>query len=127
VDATDPLEHAVPRVFGALDAQLGFDALYAATVGRLLAIAAWLSAALDRWGWGGAVRAAGAFSVFTALTNRQVDEEAINAGVDRATGTVRAGAISHSRSQLGDAHAHLRSLAVGFALLALLLVLGGAN
>ncbi|MGH8020962.1 MAG: NADH-quinone oxidoreductase subunit L [Opitutaceae bacterium] len=125
--ALDPLERAMPGVFAALAGRLGFDELYAATFGRLARAAAWISDALDRWGWGGAVRAVGAMSLFTAFTNRQVDEDAIDAGFDGVSETIRAGGVAYSKSRDGDAHGHLRSIAIGFALLALLLVLGGVR
>jgi NADH-quinone oxidoreductase subunit L len=125
--AKDPLEAAAPGLFVALAGRLGFDELYAATVFRANAFAAALADWFDQWVWGGAVRGLGAFSEFFAVTNRQVDEGAINEGFDGASESLRDSGKAYSRRQTGEAHSYLRGLAMAFVVLALLLVLGGGR
>jgi NADH-quinone oxidoreductase subunit L len=127
VQAKDPIAAAAPGLFAALAARLGFDEFYAATVFRLNAAAATLADWFDRWVWGGAVRGLGTFTEFFALSNRHFDEGAINEGFDGTSETLRGTGKVYSRAQPGEAHGYLRAIAVGFALLALLLVLGGGR
>ncbi len=127
VEAKDPIEAAAPGLFAALAGRLGFDELYAATVFRLNAFGAALADWFDAWVWGGAIRGLAAFSEFFALSNRQFDEGAINDGFDGASETLRGTGRVYSRAQPGEAHGYLRAIAVGFVVLALLLVLGGGR
>jgi NADH-quinone oxidoreductase subunit L len=126
-DARDPIEQAAPGVFAALAARLGFDELYAATVGRLLAAAAVLSDWLDRWVWGGAVRAVAALARVFGLMDQQAEEEVINGGFNRGSETLRAGGETYSRAQSGDAHGYLLTIGAAFVVLVIVLVIGGAR
>jgi NADH-quinone oxidoreductase subunit L len=123
--ARDPLAARAPGVFGALARRLGFDELYAATFGRLSAAMAALADGLDRHVWDGAVRFLARLGEFTGLVNRETDEELLNGGFDATSGKLRAGGVAYSRAQSGDAHGYLRSVAIGFVLLALIVMLGG--
>ena len=62
-EAPDPLAAAFPRLFAFLGAGMRFDALYAATVGRLNLLGAALADIVDRWIWGAAVAALGRFGI----------------------------------------------------------------
>jgi len=122
---TDPLARRAPRLFAALAGRLGFDELYAATVGRLNALTAALADALDRRVWDGTVRLLAGLGLFTGQVTRETDENLINGGFDAASGGLRSSGRSYSRGQTGDAHAYLRYIAIGFTLIALAVLLGG--
>ncbi len=121
----DPLQHRAPGVFGALAARLGFDELYAATVFKLNDAVAGFADFADRWVWGGVIRALAALGRWVGLTNLESDEELINRGVDGASKSLREGGRSYSRVQTGDAHGYLLTVALSFAVLAALLLVGG--
>jgi len=125
--APDPLAQRLPGVFAALANRLGFDELYAATVGRLNAALATLSDLLDRLVWGGAVRFLAALGEFTGLVSRETDERTLNGGFDATSGRLRGAGQAYSKAQTGEAHGYLRTLALGFVLILLLVVLGGAR
>jgi NADH-quinone oxidoreductase subunit L len=122
---TDPLERRTPRLFAALAGRLGFDELYAATVGRLNALTAAFADALDRRVWDGTVRLLAGLGLFTGQVTRETDENLINGGFDAASGGLRSGGQAYSRGQTGDTHAYLRYIAIGFTLIALAVLLGG--
>ncbi len=126
-DAPDPLESAAPGVFAALAGRLGFDEFYAATVGRLMSFAAWLSDALDRHVWDGAIRAAAAFARVFGVMDQQAEEEVINGGFNATSDKLRGAARAYSGAQTGDAHGYLLTIAVAFVVLALVLMIGGAR
>jgi NADH-quinone oxidoreductase subunit L len=127
VEARDPLEAAAPGLFAALASRLGFDEIYVATVFRLNAFAAALADWIDRWLWGGAVRAVSAFGQFFAGVNRQFDEGMINGGFDQTSEGLREGGRAYSTRQTGEAHGYVRAIAAAFAVLALILVIGGVR
>jgi NADH-quinone oxidoreductase subunit L len=112
-------------VFAALAARLGFDELYAATVGRLNTFTAALADALDRRVWGGAVRFAFRLGEYTGIVTRETDEDLINGGFDATSERLRGTGKTYSRAQSGDAHGYLLTVAVGFVLLVLVVMLGG--
>jgi len=124
--ARDPLETRVPGVFAALGNRLGFDELYAATVGRWNGALAATADFLDRQVWGGAVRLLGGLGEFTGLVSRETDERTLNGGFDTASGSLRDSGRAYSRAQTGDARGYLRTLALGFVLILIIVVLGGA-
>lgn len=126
-DARDPLANASPRLFAALANRLGFDELYAATVGRLTAGFATLAAAADRHVFDGAIRALAAFARVFGLMDQQAEEHAINGGFDAGSEKLRGTALAYSRRQSGDAHGYLLTIAIAFAVLAVVLVIGGAR
>jgi NADH-quinone oxidoreductase subunit L len=121
----DPLAARAPGIYSALTRRLGFDELYAATVGRLNHAIAVFSEALDRFVWDGAVRFLSRFGEFTGLVNRETDEILINGGFDATSERLRAGGKVYSRAQTGDAHAYLRFVGLGFVLLVFAVVMGG--
>ncbi len=125
--APDPLATRIPGVFAALAHRLGFDELYAATVGRLNAALATLSDVLDRFAWGGAVNFLAGLGKFTGLVGRETDERTLNGGFDATSGQLRGAAQAYSQAQTGEAHGYLRTLALGFLILLILVVLGGAR
>jgi NADH-quinone oxidoreductase subunit L len=123
--AADPLETATPRVFAALAARLGFDELYAATVGRLNDAMATFADALDRHVWDGMVRFLAKLGEFTGIVTRETDEGLLNDGFNAASEKLRDSGKTYARGQTGDAHGYLRMIAVGFVLLVLAVLLGG--
>ncbi len=123
----DPLVATAPGVMAALANRLGFDELYAATVGRLNDLLAALANGLDRRVIGGFIEFLGQFGVFTGTVNRQVDEDTLNDGFDRVSAGIRGSGRRYSRAQTGEAHGYLRVIAVAFIVLALVLVMGGAR
>ena len=125
--APDPLATRIPGVFAALAHRLGFDELYAATVGRLNAALATLSDLLDRFVWGGAVNFLAGLGKFTGLVSQETDERTLNGGFDATSGQLRGAAQAYSQAQTGEAHGYLRTLALGFLILLILVVLGGAR
>ncbi|HVT74189.1 MAG TPA: proton-conducting transporter membrane subunit, partial [Lacunisphaera sp.] len=125
--APDPLVVKWPGVMRALANRLGFDELYAATVGRLNDGVAAFANGLDRWIIGGAIDFLGQFGVFTGTVNRSVDEDTLNGGFDRVSESFRDTGRVYSRAQTGEAHGYLRVIAVAFIVLALVLVMGGVR
>jgi NADH-quinone oxidoreductase subunit L len=126
-EARDPLVVASPSVMAALANRLGFDELYAATVGRLNTVTAALADGLDRWVIGGLVDFLGLLGVFSGTVNRQVDEDTLNHGFDSVSESIRGSGRRYSRAQTGEAHGYLRVIAIAFVVLAFVLVLGGVR
>lgn len=125
--ALDPLARFWPAGHAALAARLYLDEAYAATVGRLFGGLAGLAAFFDRWIWGGAVNAAGRTAETVGAVNRAVDEDGLNAGFDHSSEHIRGTGQRYSRAQTGDAQGYLRVVAVGLAVVALLLIWGGVR
>ncbi len=126
-DARDPLATAAPGVFAALAARLGFDPLYAASVGKLLTAFAALADWFDRYVWDGAIRAVAALARVLGLMDQQAEDAVINGGFDATSEKLRGTGQAYSKAQTGDAHGYLLTIAVGFVLLVLTLVLGGGR
>jgi NADH-quinone oxidoreductase subunit L len=125
--ARDPLEQALPRVFAALAARLGFDELYAATVGRLNDALATFADLLDRFIFDGLIRLLTRLGQFIGLVNRETDEDLLNGGFDATSEQLKASGKTYSRAQTGDTHGYLLMVALGFVLLVLAVMLGGAR
>ncbi len=125
--ARDPLEARAPRLFAALSNRLGFDEFYASTVFRLNDGLAIVSDRLDRHVWDGAVRFLALLGVFTGQVNRDTDEQGLNAGFTAASEKLRDAGKFYSQRQSGEAHGYLRTLAFGFVIVLLLVILGGAR
>ncbi|MSU46356.1 MAG: NADH-quinone oxidoreductase subunit L [Lacunisphaera sp.] len=123
----DPLAVASPAVMAALASRLGFDELYAATVGRLNSLTAALANGLDRWVIGGLVNFLGQFGVFSGTLSRETAESTLNHGFDQVSASIRGSGQRYSRAQTGEAHGYLRVIAMAFIVLVLLLVLGGSR
>jgi NADH-quinone oxidoreductase subunit L len=126
-EARDPLVVTAPQVMAALANRLGFDELYAATVGRLNHFTATLAQGIDRWVLGGLVNFLAQLGVFSGTVNRQLDEDGLNGGFDQISASVRGSGQRYAQAQTGEAHGYLRVMAVAFIVLALVLVLGGAR
>jgi NADH-quinone oxidoreductase subunit L len=125
--ARDPLEQALPRVFAALAARLGFDELYAATVGRLNDALATFADLLDRFIFDGLIRLLTRLGQFIGLVNRETDEDLLNGGFDATSKSLRTTATAYSRAQSGDAHSYLRVLALAFVVLLIVVLVGGVR
>ncbi len=123
--ALDPIEKISPGLFGALRARFGFDELYAATVGRLNTATAALADGLDRYVWDGAVRFLAALGEFAGFVNKEADEDVLNGGFDATNDKIRGTARLYSAAQTGGAHGYMRTVAIGFVLLVLIVMLGG--
>ena len=124
-EAPDPLTARAPGVIAALANRLGFDELYTATFGRLNAGAANLADFLDRFIWGGAVSFLAGLGKFTGLVSSETDERTLNGGFDATSGRLRGAGQAYSQAQTGETHGYLRTLALGFVLLLIIVVLGG--
>jgi NADH-quinone oxidoreductase subunit L len=125
-EAPDPLAAAAPRTFAALANRLGFDELYTATVGRLHQGVASFAAFLETHVWDGAIVFLARFSEYTGVVSRENDEQGLNAGFDVTSRKLRATGVAYSKAQSGETHGYLRTLAYGFVLLLILVILGGA-
>lgn len=126
-ESPDPLAARAPRLIAALANRLGFDELYAATVGRLSSGFATLSAFLEIYAWDGAIRFLAGLGELSGLVSLENDEKGFNAGFNSASEKLRGTGVAYSRAQTGDAHGYLRTLALGFVLLLILVILGGSR
>jgi NADH-quinone oxidoreductase subunit L len=125
--APDPLAAAVPRLSAFLAAGMGVDTLYAATLGRLNTFCAGLADFLDRRVWGGAVRLLAHLCARAGFLNAWFDRVGLNGGFRAASEGIRGSGRAYSRAQTGEAHGYLRALAVGFVVLALLVLWAGCR
>ena len=125
--APDPLQKVAPGAFGFLADRMGFDALYAATFGRLNRLAAAAADGLDGKVWDGAVRLLVRTARWVGLANRRIDEGGLNAGFDGASAAIRGVGRAYSGAQTGRAQSYLRALAVAFVVLAMLALIGGSR
>lgn len=123
----DPLEVLTPTVFHALGRRLGFDELYAATALRANEALARLADFLDRGVWGGAVRLVAGLGLLGGAVGRETDEQTLNGGFDAATRGARGLGLLYSRLQTGQVHGYLRTLAFGFVLVLIFVMLGGTR
>ncbi len=122
--APDPLATAAPGTFAFLGARMKFDELYAATLGRLNTFLAALAGFFDRWVWGGLVNLLALLGEFGGVVNREADESGLNGGFDATSEKLRGTGQLYSRAQTGDAHGYLRTLAIAFVVLALIVIMG---
>ncbi len=126
-ESPDPVATLAPGPMAALANRLGFDELYAATFGRLNSALATLADVLDRFVWGGAIRFLAGLGLYTGLVSRETDERTLNGGFDSTSQGLRGAGQAYSDAQTGEAHGYLRTLALGFVILLILVVLGGAR
>jgi NADH-quinone oxidoreductase subunit L len=116
----DPLETAQPALFRFLERKMWIDEIYRGSVILLSKTIARLSDWLDRYFWDGLVRAFGSLGQLFGIFTSNLDERAINAGIDETTvGARRMGrlaALAHS----GQVQLYLGVIAIGT--LALLLI-----
>jgi NADH-quinone oxidoreductase subunit L len=116
----DPLQYAQPAVFQFLANKMWIDELYARTIIALARAAARLSDLMDRYFWDGMVRGFGAIGQVFGMFTANVDERAINAGVDETTAGARGLGRLLSGAHSGQIQVYLGVVAVG--MLALLLL-----
>jgi NADH-quinone oxidoreductase subunit L len=86
-----------------------------------------LAETLDRIVWGGAIQFLALLGRYTGLVSRETDEHTLNGGFDAASKRLRRTGVAYSQAQKGDARGYLRTLALGFVILVLLVVLGGVR
>jgi NADH-quinone oxidoreductase subunit L len=126
-EAADPLNVAAPAVMAALANRLGFDELYAATVGRLNTAVATVADLFDRFILDGAIRLLAGLGEMTGLVNRSVDEDSLNGGFDTVSESLRDTGLRYSRAQTGRPQSYLRTIALAFIVLVLIFLLGGGR
>jgi len=126
-EAADPLQSAAPGVFAALANRLGFDELYAATVGQLNTAVAIVADVFDRYILDGAIRLLAGLGEMTGMVNRSVDEDGLNGGFDTVSESLRGTGFRYSHAQTGRPQGYLRTIAVAFTVLVLLFLLGGSR
>ncbi len=125
--AEDPLESTWPRAFAFAGARFKFDELYAATVGRLNLSFAALSDWMDSNVWGGLINLLARFGETAGHFNKETDDEVLNTGFNAASEEIRSVGKLYSRAQTGETHGYLRIVALGFVVLAILAMMGGAR
>lgn len=113
----DPLERSFSAGFRALAGRLFIDELYAATVIRAFSFLGSLAAAIDRFLFGGAVRAAALLSLAASKLSDFGDRMGINLGFDSLCGGLKDGGDLFSTWQSGRAQSYLRFLAAGAVIL----------
>lgn len=124
VDAPDPVEATVPRIFGVLRRRLYVDEAYDVTV------VSGHRASSDLTGWadgmviGGLVAAVGLVLRGFAWVARWVDEVFVNPGFDAGCATVKTGGGIFSRLQAGRLQWYLGGLVLGMAMLSALVIWG---
>ena len=123
----DPLASTAPGAIAFLGTRMKFDELYAATLGRLNTFLAAFADFLDRWVWGGAINFLALLGEFSGTVNREADEGGLNAGFDATSEKLRQTGQAYSHAQTGEAHGYLRTVAIGFVVLVLLVMLGGVR
>jgi NADH-quinone oxidoreductase subunit L len=123
----DPLAASAPRAFAFLAAKLKFDELYGATLGRANDGLAALADFCDRRGWDALVRFLALLGEFTGIASRDSDEEGLNQGFNAASERLRNAGKFYSKSQTGEAHGYLLTVAMGFVVLVLLVIVGGGR
>ena len=126
-EAADPLTVAAPGVMAALANRLGFDELYAATVGKLNSAIATIADVFDRFILDGAIRLLAGLGEMTGLVNRSVDEDGLNGGFDTVSESLRGTGLRYSHEQTGRPQGYLRTIALAFTVLVLLFLLGGSR
>jgi NADH-quinone oxidoreductase subunit L len=125
--APDPLRVRAPGLFAFLEGQMKFNEFYAATFGKLTALAARFADGFDQTAIGRIVSLLGRGGEMAGQLNRRGDEQGLNAGFDAASETLRASGQAYSRAQTGQAHGYLRTIAVAFAVLVFLAFAGGGR
>jgi NADH-quinone oxidoreductase subunit L len=123
-DAPDPIESRHPALFRVLRDKYYVDELYEATFIRAYRFWALACAAFDRWLWGGAVLAVRGLTTGVAWASHFCDEFVVNMGFDGVCRGLRIGGGSAADLQDGQVQNSLRALALGLAVLAMLLIWG---
>jgi NADH-quinone oxidoreductase subunit L len=125
-EAKDPVERAIPPVYGWLAHRLYFDELYAATILRWYAALAWLSGWLDRRLWSGLVTGVSESFRGLGLVDKAIDSQWIDGAFDKGCEELVTGGGVLAWLQAGRAPGYLRMLAVGVLVLAALALAVGA-
>jgi NADH-quinone oxidoreductase subunit L len=126
-EAEDPLAALPGRAFESLRNKFWVDELYEATVVR------WVAALGRGWQWldgvilEGLVSAVGYAALGLAWLSRLLDEYGWNPAFDEGCRGLRSGGAFSARLQDGRVQSALRALALGFAVLLLLLTWGCAS
>jgi NADH-quinone oxidoreductase subunit L len=123
-DAPDVLATIQPQVFRILENKYYVDELYEATIIRWNALAASLSAWLDRHIWAGGVRGISLAVVGLAWFNRTVDAKVVNAGFDAGCESANRGARVFSHLQTGRVQTYLKVIGIALVVFVLFLVWG---
>jgi NADH-quinone oxidoreductase subunit L len=97
----DPLERLQPAMFGALNRRLGFDELYARTIGTATTILSIAWTALDLWVIGRIVSGIGSVAAFLGRLNFIVDDTVFNDGADALADGVEHGGDEVRRIETG--------------------------
>jgi NADH-quinone oxidoreductase subunit L len=116
----DPLEQAQPALFRFLENKMGLDDLYEHTVVAFSRTAALVSDWMDRYFWDGLVRTLAGLGQLFGIVSANLDERAINAGVDETTAGTRGLGRVMSRWHSGQIQTYLGIVAI--SMLALLLL-----
>jgi NADH-quinone oxidoreductase subunit L len=122
--APDVLATIQPQVFRVLENKYYVDELYEATIIRWNALAANISAWLDRNIWAGGVKGVSLAVVGLAWFNRTVDAKVVNAGFDAGCEGANRGARVLSHLQSGRVQTYLRVIGIALVVFVLFLVWG---
>lgn len=125
VGALDRIESAQPGLFHLLSGAFYINELYAATVVRFTLVAASVSAWLDRWIFGGVVRAISTIFVLFAKVDSFADTHVVNRGFDAGCGSVSYGGSFLSKLQAGKVQRYLKFVGVALFVAVALLFWGG--
>ena len=124
-EGTDALEKLRPDILGVLRNKYYVDELYEVTV---IAFHAWWAGAcdfLDRFVWGGLVKALSLVTLALSWVDRLFDEYVINLGFDKICAGVRRDGSWLSLIQNGQVQRYLSILGVALAALVMMLLWGG--
>jgi NADH-quinone oxidoreductase subunit L len=97
----DPLERLQPAMFGALNRRLGFDELYARTIGVATTVLSIAWTALDLWVISRIVSGVGSVAAFLGRLNFIVDDTVFNDGADSLADGVEHGGDEVRRIETG--------------------------
>jgi NADH-quinone oxidoreductase subunit L len=120
-DSPDALASRSPDIFTLLANAFHIDALYAATLLRLNALASRMAAWLDRWIWNGAVQLISTVVIALAWIDNFLDVGVLNTSFDSGCESVSSSGERLALLQTGRIQTYLR--AIGLALIALVVFL----
>ena len=122
--ANDPLEARMPGLHNVLQNKFYFDEIYRDTVIAFYKFAGHAMAVIEDVLWRATVQTSSVILLAVAWLDRLIDEFAVNGGFDGVTRAVRKSGTTAARSQTGQIQTYLRVIAVGVAVLVLLLAWG---
>ena len=120
----DPLERARPGWFRVLQNRFYIDEIYEATVVRFVWLLGQCAAGMERGLFALAGKVAGVAVMGFAWMNRLLDRFVIDKGFDEGCDGLRRGGGVFRKSQNGRSQDYLRGMALGVAVLVLLLIWG---